>query len=215
MNFTIKIILQTIFSIIAFSNCGSTTEKTHKFTFDPYSKGEKLIFISDDFKIDTVNIASISEQKNFRGLIVTHSQGKRDDPRIPYFGEMLKLLNYDNGEFIYFSFIGDTKRESTSTEFKISDLDTIKPISTKINGRLYKDIIKITSSTNYDVSRDIVSTVLWSKKEGYVSIEINGKKHWTLLNRLPTNGLSTGRRDDNAISNKSLISSGHVAILQG
>ena len=95
------------------------------------------------------------------------------------------LDNYGEGTLAEYWFNGKTKPIAISNHFPVEILDTLSTISVSTKAGNFDDVLLLKSDTVYPTSFDRLSKVYWSKKYGYVKIEINGDYKWELIKRLP------------------------------
>ncbi len=192
-------LLLTIISFFLIA-CG----RTHKLSkadlkFNPYKAGDTLIFQSSDSVVDTVFIHEILRQTVPLGYPFDHSKRKsqslsvlvhHSNPTLDTLlninkGSILMLDNYGEGTLAEYWFNGKTKPIAISNHFPVEILDTLSTISVSTKAGNFDDVLLLKSDTVYPTSFDRLSKVYWSKKYGYVKIEINGDYKWELIKRLP------------------------------
>ena len=94
------------------------------------------------------------------------------------------IHNYGKGSYVDYGFTGYVKREAISNPFYVQDLDTAKTITYSTKAGLFDDVIVIKCDTVYPNIFDRLSRIHWSKKFGYVKIEVNESLQWELIKRL-------------------------------
>jgi hypothetical protein len=100
-------------------------------------------------------------------------------------GSILMLHNYGKGTLADYWFTGNTKPEAISKYFSLQDLDTASTTNLSTKAGNFNDVLVLRSDTVYPNSFDRLSKIYWSRKHGYVRLEINDNYTWELLKRLP------------------------------
>ena len=189
-----------IFISLLLLACG----KTHRLSksdlqWNPYTVGDRLIFQSGNTLFDTVIVTGMV--RHTRGLgypfsgnpdkgqslsvVVNHLVSDPGSFRGLKKGSIFIMSNYGKGSYVTFWFAGVTKGESISNPFFIGNLDTIKPITYSTKAGTFDDVVVIKSDTVYPDNFDRLSTIFWSRKFGYLEIEVNDSLKWELIGRLP------------------------------
>ena len=197
-----KLLVLTI-ALLFFLSCGETYKLSKTdLRFNPYKVGDKLIFQSNTLIFDTVTIVDIVRQtvglgrpfdgKKERGeglsVIVEHSVTNPDSFPGRKQGSIFMMHNYSKGSYVDYWFTGHIKREAISNPFYVRDLDTLKTFSYSTKAGHFDDVILIKSDTVYPNIFDRLSKIYWSKKVGYIKIEVNDTLQWELIKRLPNAG---------------------------
>jgi len=190
-----------LFIIISlfFSSCGKTYKLSKTdLQFNPYKVGDKLIFQSNNSILDTVTVTKIVRQTIGLGypfdgnkdkgqglsVLVQHSVSNPDSFPGRKEGSILMIHNYGKGSYVDYWFTGYVKREAISNPFYVQDLDTEKTFTYSTKAGLFDDVILLKCDTVYPNNFDRLSRIHWSKKFGYVKIEVNESLQWELIKRL-------------------------------
>ena len=156
-------------------SCSSYKLSEHDLDWQPYRKGDLLIFKSNTEEIDTIKVRSVETYNN------------PDDP-LAFFpnsiesifvsGEqnILELQAGKNCSFIHFTLkLGDKNLKYPNVVISVKELDQ--------NQSNNNEIVVIKANEYYDNLKDLkfdLKSIYWSKEFGYIKMEFNNEYFWEL-----------------------------------
>ena len=182
------------FLIIGFvlASCNRTYLTEEEKNWNPYKKGQKLLFKSQTGVLDSIVIEKLK-------------YGFPDGPGFVERNEIAHIVGrnrrYKNNREVssyIFSVYAKTKKRNSSIRFGISlkdyyfnesyyyDIeDYLMKLPEKtitVNNTVYSDVIKIKSAGNLSHPKDI-KYIFWSKRNGFVKLEAKNGDIWELVNK--------------------------------
>ncbi|QHI38862.1 hypothetical protein IMCC3317_42620 [Kordia antarctica] len=185
--------------IISFLLVGCTKYKLSitDLEWQPYLKGDILVFQSNMSEIDTVYITEINTYSNaedhlaissdhhetlFVSGLVTLARPKKDHLGNYYYKGGIKLLSMyaDDDSHIEFELnkIGDSLRYA-SAKYTINEITKYYEESSKIDFNNIEDVVSMETSITYKIDYDL-KNIWWSKEYGYVRYEYKNNYYWEL-----------------------------------
>lgn len=193
-----------LITFIFFISCGKTYRLSKDdIQFNPYKVGDTLIFEANSSLFDTVIVTEIVRQTIALGEMFEFSKGKGEGLSViarhsisnpdsfpgRKVGSIFMIHNYSEGSYVDYWFTGHLKPEAISNPFFVRDLDTMKRINHSTKAGDFDDVFIIKCDTVYPDNFDRLSKIYWSKKFGYIRLEVNEILQWELIKRLPATKL--------------------------
>jgi hypothetical protein len=165
--------------------------------FNPYSPGDTLIFQLDNSIYDTVIVEEIlrqtiksnpmmdEEKFSFQSLsvLVKHKMTTNSFLQGRSGGSILMISSYPESHFSFW-FTGFDKSEAVSSSMYTKDLGGYETKRLEVKAGTFNDVIILSPLHTSPSHLDPISTVHWSKKEGYLKIQINSNHTWELVKKI-------------------------------
>ena len=173
----------TIVLSFIIASCGREIPLTEsELLLNPYQTGQGLVFQSNSGKTDTT-------------IVRGYRKGFPDAPGpLKYYDQRLHVFSVDGGEIL--ALLAKTPDEDTRfffhaivsntsfccNYFDLKVLNNLPEETLIINGREYNDVIKIQNdSSEFSVDSNFIKSLYWSKKHGYVRLDVKNGETWSLM----------------------------------
>ena len=185
-----------ILLLLTLQSCSQTFNLSEEaIKWNPYKKGDKLIFESNNFEKDTIFVQNVESTQGgsdhlsfFPNTNETFSVYGKKSLVKPYkssIGDMvynehcnlIRLHASEYGNFIYLDF---SKKEAMYYGETILDIDSLMSI-TPIKYNKYKDILLFENvEENYAHRDNNILTLYWRKQFGYIRYDLKDGYYWEL-----------------------------------
>jgi hypothetical protein len=158
--------------------------------WNPYTKGQVLVFMAEDGRTDTLTISAVEDKQFPDGI------GARQNERLRVLARVRASVAKSPIEVVVLYVTARTAKSESEIDFNLSvadggfwgkyiaihHLEALIPFSLQTQYGTFDDVLRIDDDSSQPIRNRDIKTIFWSKSSGYIKCIKQDGSAWELVN---------------------------------